>query len=57
MFNVSELHNIQTDMKERLNNLLSFDDIDDTLKEEIPRLISNIKKIEEELQWIESQAG
>ncbi len=57
MFNVSELHNIQTDMKERLNNLLSFDDIDDTLKEEIPRLVSNIKKIEEELQWIEAQAG
>lgn len=44
---------------ERLNFLLSFDDIDDILKAEIPELTTEKQDIETELErrWLEHQRG
>lgn len=51
------LENKREHLEVKLNMLLSFDDIDDTLKEEVPKLIKEIDDINNELhnRWIYCQ--
>jgi hypothetical protein len=53
------LHDRLYQVTERLNFLLSFDDIDDILKSEIPELVKEKEEIETELErrWLDQQRG